>query len=192
MKILRKSSRMKALSYLLFFMVSCTTIEPPKNTPRYSKISKSTGAKVTQSLVKTSTRIDKKYEAFKGEVVYKELKVESDWIGGTEENPIYFTSSGERIYSLGKDIYIYPVTVLSMDEKGNVVYPEDGIKLIGDMQVEHFLALVKALGEIAEIKNICFIADSNYLERPAKVIDLNTDKEIAKFKFGTGKWEKLK
>ena len=184
---------MKALNCLiLFLLVSCATTEKPKSIPRYSNISKSTGAKVTQSLKSPSVRIDRKYQAFKGEIVYKELKVESDWIGGTEENPIYFTKFGERIFSLGKDIYVYPVTVLSIDEKGNVVYPEDGIKLVGDMQVEHFLLLVKELSKMAEVKSICFIADSNFLERPAKVIDLKTSKVIGQFKFIGARWEKVK
>ena len=187
---------MKTLSILLsIFVFSCTSVEKPSysvSKPRFSNVNSMSGGKVVQKDVKNIHRVDKKYQAFKGEIEYRELKVESDWIGGSEVNPVFYTRRGERIYSLGKDIYVYPVTVLSIDRNGRVVYPEEGIQLTGDMQTDHFLSLVAKLGRKINTAGLGFHADSNFPEKPAKIIDLKTNKIIAEYVRKNDKWCKVR
>ena len=185
---------MKTLSFLLIvFILGCSSVEKADNSqPKYSNVKSVSGGKIKSKSNKASSRIDKKYQAFKGEVVYRELEVESDWIGGSEANPVFYTSKAERIYSLGKDIYVYPVTVLSVNANGKVVYPEDGIQLTGDMQTEHFLSLVAKLGSKVKSANLRFHADSNFPDKPAKAIDLKTNKIIAEYVMKNGSWYEVR
>ena len=180
---------MRILSLLLsIFLVGCASTAKDRGSskPKFSQVFSSKGARVVSSKQNSS-----KAKAFKGKILYKELEIEGDWIGGTEKNPIYYTRKGERIYSLGRDIFVYPVTTLSTNIEGKVVYPEDGIKLIGDMSVVHFLSLVKALNDLNASKTLCFEADSNFLEKPAKVIDLKKNKVIGKYLFKNDSWDRI-
>lgn len=194
MKVLKKSKEMKTLSCLfIIFVIGCTNVDKPDNLqPKFSNVKSVRGGKVSRIGDQNPVRIDKRYQAFKGEVEYRQLDVEGDWIGGSEVNPVFYTRKAERIYSLGKDIYVYPVTILSINKEGKVIYPEDGIQLTGDMQTVHFLSLVAKLGKKASAANLRFHADSNFPDKPAKVIDLKTNKIIAKYIMTNGDWYEVR
>ena len=59
------------------------------------------------------------------------------------------------------------------------------------MKLEHFLLLIDAIGELKERKNLKFVADSNFLEKPSKVIDLKSKKLIKQYKFENGNWREV-
>lgn len=132
-----------------------------------------------------------KYKKFTGKFDDRLLKVEEDWIGGSLSNPIYYTAKAERIYTLDRDIYVYPVTVRSVDKFGRVIFPDQGYELVGDMDVKHYLSLIKSVKMFAREVPLRIEADSNFLEKPAIISSVSSKKQVAQFKYVNGLWEKV-
>ncbi|MCM8533579.1 MAG: hypothetical protein NE330_20610 [Lentisphaeraceae bacterium] len=157
------------LVFLLLFGCS-TTVEKPKSSQQY------------------------KYEKFTGKIEKKLLSVESDWIGGSASNPIFYTLNAERIYTLGEDVYSYPITYISVNENGKVVYPNSGVALVGDVSVEHYVSFFRAASSSIQKAEISFPlklkADSNFLDIPFEVSSFEKPSDKILFKYKFGKWVK--
>ncbi|MCM8537618.1 MAG: hypothetical protein NE334_16880 [Lentisphaeraceae bacterium] len=134
------------------------------------------------------------YEKFTGKIERKLLAVESDWIGGSSSNPIFYTLNAERIYTLGKDVYSYPVTYLSVDKNGRVIYPSSGVALVGDVSVEHFVIFFReALSHAKKMKlefPLKLKGDSNFLDIPFELSSFEGKSKKILFRYKFGKWIK--
>jgi hypothetical protein len=172
-----KSLSMKhSLSLLLIFcfLVSCRSLDNDK--PKFRSRGKS-------------------YSRFTGKINNKPLAIESDWVGGSRQNPVYYTAVGERIYTLDKDVYVYPVTTRSINSRGQVVYPSSGYQLIGDMKLTDFTQLIvhihKSFTSYKKHMPLQVEADSNFLERPAQIFDKKTGASLGRFQYTLGRWRRL-
>ena len=135
-----------------------------------------------------------RYEKYTGKIEKKSLAVESDWIGGSLSNPIFYTLKAERIYTLGEDVYSYPVTYLSVNSRGQVVYPDSGVALVGDVSVEHYISLLKAAWPYIQKEKMNFPlqvkGDSNFLKLPFEVSSYGKTSKNIRFRYKFGKWVK--
>jgi len=135
-------------------------------------------------------------KVYRVKVKYEDVKLQppGEWIGGTEENPVYFTSVGEKIITPLYGIDVVPVTRRSVDPGGKVIYPHMGLQLIGDMKLEHFISLVKEVSSLdydnKSPKPLMIYADSNFLEKGAAVKSFS-GKVIARYEFKLLNWHRI-
>lgn len=155
------------LIILLVLLSSCTSIKPSGRPPG-----------------ETSVRLKVKYENVL-------LSAPAEWVGGTKENPRYFTFKGEEIITPLLGVDVVPVTKRSVDDNGRVLYPHLGYQVTGDLKLEHYLLLMKKLVNINFKRNTYkapeIVADSNFLEKGALVFD-ETGELVAEYEFKALGW----
>ena len=161
-------------SFLLvtvLLMVSCTS-------------SSSSSADGSALKTRPKYKINVKYED-------SPLKPAGEWLGGTENNPKYYTAGGEEILTPVFGVDVVPVTKRSVAPNGKVVYPHFGFEVIGDLRTEHFLALVNKAKNIkfdrSSYRPPVIIADSNFLDKGAKVKH-PSGKIFAEYEFKALNW----
>jgi hypothetical protein len=128
-------------------------------------------------------------------VEYKDVLVKAadkeGWIGGSYKHPVYYTYEGGRIHTHPRGL-IVPRAVRTVTKTGDVIYPDMGYKLLGDVKVIHFLALVSELERVLKVKKqsrpLALIVDSNRLTNPAVILDSKGAK-LAEFVFRNLRWE---
>lgn len=121
------------------------------------------------------------------------LSSAGEWLGGTEENPKYYTANAEEIVTPVFGVDIVPVTRRSVAANGQLVYPHHGFEVRGDLKKEHFLSLVKKLAEFkfdrSSYKPPIIVADSNFLEKGALVKHSNNE-DFGFFEFKLLDWHR--
>lgn len=131
--------------------------------------------------------------AYRLNVKYENVKLATprEWLGGTVENPRYFTSKGQEIITPVFGVDVVPVTKRSIDNNGRVLYPHAGYQVVGDLRLAHFLRLMKKVERLdlprKSYKAPLIIADSNLLERGA-IIKGSEREFIVEYEFKALGW----
>ena len=156
--------RLILTSFLLLLLNACSSVE-------------------SSGEATTAIKVNVKYEDHS-------LALPSDWIGGTAENPRYYTAKGEEIITPLYGVDVAPVTKRSVD--GNrVIYPHSGYQVTGDLKINHYLQLIKKVSNIdfkrRSYKAPEIVADSNFLEKGALVYD-ETGKLLVEYEYKLLDW----
>ena len=66
-------------------------------------------------------------------------------IGSDKIATRYYTHDGAPIYTPPNDIWSYPVTQRTIDSEGRVIAPKDGIRIVGELALEEFTAILASI-----------------------------------------------
>ena len=151
-------------------------------------LSCSSSSKTTKQNSRPKYEVNVKYEDIR-------LKSAGEWLGGTEQNPKYYTENAQEILTPIFGVNIVPVTRRSINDQGNIVYPHIGFEVVGDLKIEHFLALMRKIKNQKFDRNSykppVIVADSNFLEKGAQ-IKSSQGKVLAVYEYRLLNWYKVK